>query len=555
MDTNVKYTELLKSHIRDFKKETRSLEFKSNYQAPDKLGKYISALANGACLDHSDFGYLYFGVEDESLEITGTTFNISKVKAKGNQSLELYLRQYVSPKINFKIDEFHYEGKQRIVVFVIPAAVKEPVKFFEKPYIRVDSHVTELTPYVDWMREIYLSDIDWSAEPVERASLDWLDKEAIKKAREGYKERYPEFASESDGWADDVFLDRAKLTIDKKITRTTLLLVGKEEYAPFTGHIAQMVWKCYQDGQSFGEIFSTPFLLTTTKILNKIRNYRFKIYPDNSLIPAEVWKYDTKTILECMHNAVAHQSYSSDARIIVTETPDQLTFENSGGFFDGSYEDYILGQKTPKNYRNKALVQAMVNIKMIDTQGYGIHTMYMKQKERFLPLPDYSDSTPSCVILHLPGRVMDENYSKLLMEKTDMTLTTAIMLDMIQKGRGSLLSTEAIAELRQLGYIEGRRPIIYISKKIANISGQKAQYSRHKGLDMKKCESLLQDSMTDHGTMSKKEIEQLLWELLSDIMDDKKKHAKIHNFLTKLKKENKIGNTGMGPKTKWYWLK
>lgn len=555
MDTNAKYTELLKSHIREFKKETRSLEFKSNYQDPERLGRYISALANGACLDHLDYAYLYFGVEDETLNVIGTTFNISKIKAKGNQALELYLRQYISPKINFKIEEFLYEGEKRIVVFVIPAAIKEPVKFFEKPYIRVDSHLTELTLYVDWMREIYNSDADWSAEPVEQATLNWLDAEAINKAREGYKERFPDLAEESDKWNDDVFLDKAKLTIDGKITRTTLLLVGKEEYAPFTNNIAQIVWKCHQDGQTFGEIFSTPFLLSTTKLLNKIRNYRFKIYPNNSLIPAEIWKYDTKTVLECMHNCIAHQSYVADSRVIVTETAEQLTFENRGGFFEGSYEDYILGQKTPKNYRNKALVKAMVNIKMIDTQGYGIHTMYMRQKERFLPMPDYSDSTSSEVILHLPGNVIDENYSKLLMEKTDMSLTTAIMLDMVQRGHGEMLSADAIAELRRSGYIEGRRPMVYVSKNIASLSGQKAQYSRHKGLDMKKCESLLQDAMTDHGTMSKKEIEQLLWELLPDIMDDKKKHSKIHNFLSKLKRENKIGNTGMGPKAKWYWLK
>lgn len=555
MDTDLRYTELLKSHIREFKMETRSLEFKSNYQDVEKLGKYISALANGACLDHMDFGYLYFGVEDETLIVIGTTFNISKAKAKGNQALELYLRQYINPKINFRIEDFLYEGKKRIVAFTIPAATKEPVTFMGKPYVRVDSHVTELTPYVDWMREIYLSDSDWSAEPIEQATLEWLDPEAIKEARKGYKERFPELADESDKWSDEIFLDKAKLTINRKITRTTLLLVGKEEYASFTGHIAQIVWKCYQDGQTFGDIFSTPFLLSTTKILNKIRNYRFKIYPDNSLIPTEVWKYDTKTVLECMHNCIAHQDYNADSRIIVTETTDQLTFENQGGFFEGSYEDYILGTKTPKNYRNKALVQAMVNIKMIDTQGYGIHTMYSKQKERFLPMPDYSESTPSKVMLHLPGRVIDENYSKLLIEKTDMSLTTAVMLDMVQKGKGDSLSKEAITELRQLGYIEGRRPVIYISKKIANISGQKAQYSRHKGLDMKKCESLLQDAMSDHEFMSKKEIEQLLWELLPDIMDEKKKHSKIHNFLSKLKRENKIGNTGMGPKAKWYWLK
>lgn len=33
----------------------------------------------------------------------------------------------------------------------------------------------------------------------------------------------------------------------------------------------------------------------------------------------------------------------------------------------------------------------MVNIKMIDTQGYGIHKMFVSQKERCLPMPDYAN--------------------------------------------------------------------------------------------------------------------------------------------------------------------
>ncbi|WP_373726582.1 AlbA family DNA-binding domain-containing protein [Bacteroides heparinolyticus] len=86
MDKNEKYTELLKEQIANLKKENRYLEFKSNYQDYKRLGKYISALSNGACLDHQDFAYLYFGVEDESLQVKGTSFDVSKQKAEGNPS-------------------------------------------------------------------------------------------------------------------------------------------------------------------------------------------------------------------------------------------------------------------------------------------------------------------------------------------------------------------------------------------------------------------------------------------------------------------------------------
>ena len=39
----------------------------------------------------------------------------------------------------------------------------------------------------------------------------------------------------------------------------------------------------------------------------------------------------------------------------------------------------------------------------------------MSQKERYLPMPDYDKSTATEVVLTLPGTVIDENYSLLLL--------------------------------------------------------------------------------------------------------------------------------------------
>lgn len=553
MNKNEKYTVLLDGQIATFKKENRFLEFKSNFQDSDKLGKYISALSNGACLDNQEFAYLYFGVDDETLSIKGTTFDVSKIKAEGNQSLEIYLRRMLSPKITFEIEEFYYKELTRMVVFVIPAAVKEPTCYKNKPYVRVDSHVTEMTPYTEWMREIYNTHIDWSAQIIEDATMESLDHEAIVVARNGYKERYPRLADACDTWSDEVFLDKARLTINGRITRTTLLLVGKEESVHYLNHISQIVWKCHQDGKTFGDIFTIPFLLTTTKVLNSIRNYRFKIYPQNSLIPAEVWKYDTTTILECLHNCIAHQNYIDNSRILVTEDADKLTFENAGGFFEGSYEDYILGNKTPKHYRNPFLANAMVNVKMIDTQGYGIHTMFQKQKERFLPMPDYDGSTESKVVLHLPGSIIDENYSKILMERQDLTLSEIVMLDRIQKHKD--ISAEAAAMLRKKKLIEGKKPNYYIAKLVTQHINQKIEYTRHKGLEIKKCELLLIQSLTDHGSLTKQEIIKLLTDLLPDQLTIQQKETKVYNILRKMKKEGKIYNKSAGNKSTWYLVK
>ena len=548
-----KYTLLLKEQISSIKKENRYLEFKSNYQDAQKLGKYISALSNGACLDRQDFAYLYFGINDETLDAEGTTFDPLRTKAIGNQDLELYLRQYISPKINFSIDTFLYENKTRMVVFKIPAAVNEPTCFMSKSYIRVDSHITELSPYVEWTRTIYNSKIDWTAEIIEEATINDLDPDAIDLARKGFKQRYPDLAKDVDMWSDTTFLDKAKLTQDGKITRAALLLVGREEKAYLLNHISQLVWKCFQEGEIFGDIYTIPYIKTTSKLLNRIRNYRFKIYPSNSLIPAEVWKYDTESILEGLHNCIAHQDYVLGERIVVTEDKDKLTFENAGGFYEGNYEQYILGEKTPKSYRNPFLVKAMVNIKMIDTQGYGIHKLFMKQKERYLPMPDYEGTTDSRVIMHLPGNVIDENYSLLLLSNHEVTLTDSILLDTIQKGKS--ISDEAMTMLRKKKLIEGRKPHVYVAKSLAQTTGTKVEYTKHKGLENKKCEALLLNSLKDHGSLTKQEIVHLLWDVLSDQLSDSQKENKVDNLLRKWKNAGKINNNTRGNISTWSLVK
>lgn len=534
MDKDIQYTKLLKQQISTFQKEKRFLEFKSNYQDAEKLGRYISALSNGACLDNQDYGYLFFGVDDETLEVKHTTFDSSKVKAVGNQQLEMFLRQMISPKIDFQIDEFMYEGKTRVVAFIVPAAQGEPTCFKSVPYVRVDSQTTDLRPYSDWMRQIYNSHKDWTKEIIPEATLSDLDEEAMKIARKGFIELHQDQEDVINGWDDAVFLDKARLTINGRITKTALLLVGKAESAHMLDHIAQIVWRLDTAEETAGETYTIPFLLSTSKVLNQIRNYKFKIFPNNSLIPSEIWKYDTRTILEGLHNCIAHQDYTANARIVVTEKTDELVFSNRGAFFMGSYEDYIEGKKTPEKYRNPFLTQAMVSVHMIDTQGYGIHNMFLRQQKRYLPMPDYDLSDDKSTVLRVPGNVIDKAYSLMLIENTSIDLTTAYLLDKVQKGKP--ISADAVAILRRRKLVEGRKSHLFVSKYIAQATNQQIDYSLKKGYNDAECQEWIIRTLKDHGLLSRAQINELLWNKLPSDFDYKRKYSKIGNLLTKMRK-------------------
>ncbi len=126
----------------------------------------------------------------------------------------------------------------------------------------------------------------------------------------------------------------------------------------------------------------------------------------------------------------------------------------------------------------------MVNIRMIDTQGYGIHKMYQSQKDRYLPMPDYDLSTTDEVVLNLPGTIIDENYSLMLLANQDMSLMDAVLLDQVQKGKP--INDSAIKKLRKEGLIEGRKPHLYVSKQIAKATNTQVEYILKKGVQRRR---------------------------------------------------------------------
>ena len=369
---------------------------------------------------------------------------------------------------------------------------------------------------------------------MEDATMSDLDPDAIRVARIGYKEHNPEVADRIDSWPDAVFLDRARLTIGGKITRAAMLLLGKSESSHKLDHNAQIVWKLHTKTETAGEIFTIPFILATTALRSKIRNYQFKIYPDNVLIPAEVWKYDNRNILEGLHNCIAHQDYLRDERIIVTERDNTLTFENSGSFFEGEYEDYIEGEVTPKKYRNSFLANAMVNVKMIDTRGLGIHWMFQRQRQRYLPMPEYNKSLTDRVRLTIQGYVIDLDYSLMLMNASALDLTTVYLLDKVQKEQP--ISDKAASYLKKLKLIEGRKPHYHISKQVAGLTHNEVNYTKMKGLDDSYYKHMIITALTQHGPRNTQFFRELLYDKLPDLLTVAQKNDKVKNMLAALRR-------------------
>lgn len=134
-------------------KECEWAEFKLNFKSEDEIGKYISALSNGACLQNEPFGYLVFGVDDKSLQVVGTSFK-PKFHKVGNEELENWLLQRTSPRIEVLIFEIIYNEKF-VSIFQIQAAHGQPTCFSQTDYIRVGSITRLLKDFPEKEKKIW----------------------------------------------------------------------------------------------------------------------------------------------------------------------------------------------------------------------------------------------------------------------------------------------------------------------------------------------------------------------------------------------------------------
>lgn len=535
---------LLIDELRALPKENEWVEFKSgNATTNEKFGKYISAISNAACINNQVFGYLIFGINDTTHQVEGTNFKF-KNRKEGNGELELWVRRLLQPSVQFQFFPCQY-GKFYLEIFKIPAANGEPTHFEKIPYIRFDSSLTDLRNYPHFIKAIYNSQKDWSAGIIEKATINNLDDNAINEARLKFKEKMAGKAiyNEIDSWDNKTFLDKAKITIDGKITNTAILLLGKQEAAHYISpSVGQITWKLDTEEKAY-EHFEIPLFTSVNYVLNRIRNLKYKFFPNNQLIATEVLKYDPEVILEALNNCIAHQDYAAHSRIVLTEQTGKLIFTNAGNFFEGKADDYSLGDKTPKKYRNKWLVDAMVNLNMIDSLGFGIHKMFKSQRQRFFPLPDYAKSKRNEVVLEIYGHSIDENYSKLLIErKDDLSMIEVVLLDKVQKRKDIL--KEAANLLKKKKLVEGRFPNIHISASIAAITGDKADYMKQKGIDDAYCQKIILDYLKQFGKAKRTELEDILLDKLPDVLDIQQKRDKVKNNLQTLKKQGIIAPDG-----------
>lgn len=534
--------------LQSLQAENEIVEFKEaniNYDF-NKIGKYFSALSNEANLLKKQCAWLIFGIENKTHKIVGTKYRQNRA------DLDNLKKEIADKSLNRITFQEIYEldlPEGRVVLFQIPAAPKGiPISFDGHFYGRDGESLVPLN--IEELERIRFqnNNFDWSAQTISDATINDLDTEALEKARLEFKKRNPKYIEAVDTWDDAKFLDKAKLSIKGKITRTALILLGKDEAEHFLGSFVKIRWnlKSLDNQDKDFEIFSIPFILTVDEVYKKIRNLKYRYLRDGTLFPDEVLRYAPFNIREPLNNAIAHQDYTKGARINVVEfEDDHLVFSNYGSFLPKSIEDVVLNDTPEEIYRNPFLVEAMKNLDMIETQGGGIRKIFNFQRQRFFPMPDY-DLSDGKFKVTITGKILNEDFARILIKNPSLSLDDTLILDKVQKQKP--ITEEAFKHLKKIKLIEGRKPNIYLSYNVVEPTQDpqlKGDYIKNRGIDDVFLKKYLFDFIS-MGKVQRKDIDKFIWEKLPDVLNETKKKNKIKNLLQELRVDEKIHSKAYG---------
>ena len=198
-------------------------------------------------------------------------------------------------------------------------------------------------------------------------------------------------------------------------------------------------------------------------------------------------------------------------------------------FLPTSVEEVIRYDRPQRYYRNPFLINAMVNLNMIDIIGSGIKKMFKIQRERFFPMPTYniSDEQHTEVIIH--GELINENYSRQLKKHIELTLDEVIALDKVQKRLP--VNDAEVQRLRDLKLVAGQASELQVAGNYTKIS-----YKDYK--------QMILSLITQNGSATRDDIVNLIMPTLTPDEPIEKRLRKITNLVARLSKQEKfIKNT------------
>lgn len=368
------------------KGETDTVEFKSWVKARSQ--KEIISLAVDELIAFANHkgGTVYFGVEDQPIEVTGCSRDYD------SQRIIEGIYDKTRPSLFTEICDFEYEGKLVIAI---------SVKADGKTYTTTDGRCLKRLGrnskplYPDELSNVYSSNQnpDFSGRIINESTLDDVNKLEVYSLKEKLKVR--DSRSTLPDLEDNDFLRDLQLTkYDGDVERLTvagLLFVGKEKSIQRLLPQAEVIYLHYS-ADNLEEYdarldMKLPLIDVIDKLTERIRAYSKIENIQVGLFRLEVEDFPEKVFQEALLNALSHRDYQSNAAVYVKQYPDRIVIENPGGFLDGITENNIITH--PSVPRNKLIAETLQNLKYVQRTGQGVDIIFKEMISMGKPYPKY----------------------------------------------------------------------------------------------------------------------------------------------------------------------
>jgi ATP-dependent DNA helicase RecG len=530
-------------------KEGEHFEFKEAKNDFDfeKLVKYCCALAN------EGGGRIILGVTDKRpRRVVGSkAFDQPERTRKG-------ICERLPLAIDFEeIAHPACPAGSRVLVFTVPSRpIGVPVKYDGRYWTRKEDSLDEMDEAC--LREVFAeSGHDFSADICKEAKFEDLTPAAIEDFRRRWAEklRRMEKATEAgriEAMSQQELLTDAEALVNGQVTYAALVLFGTTK--ALGRHLAQaeVVFEYRsteasgpaQDSVSYRRGFFTFYDELWERI--NLRNDKQDFQEKFAVTP--IATFGERPVRESVLNGVSHRNYQYPGSIFIRQYPRRLEIDSPGGLPFNITPENILDRQNP---RNRRIAEIFVRCGLVEKSGQGMNLIFEESIRLSKPEPDFARTDQHQVGLTLHGTVQDPAFVRFVEkvgQETTKTFSTHDWLVLAFVARGEKVPKEhqgQVQRLLDLGLIERAGKKCMLSRKYYEFVGDRAAYTRRKGLDREQNLSLLLRHITENATSGSPR-EKLL-QVLPALGE-----SEVKSLLQTLKRRGQAHSVGERRTGRWY---
>jgi len=523
-------------------RENEYLEFKEAKERFDfeKLVKYCCALAN------EGGGKVILGVTDRKPRtVVGSNAFENLERTKAGLIDRLHLR--------IEVELFYLESKRVLIFHVPPRPMGMAIQYNGAYWMRGGEDLVPMTP--DKLKRIFdESGPDFSAEVCPQATIDSLDPIAIQRLRERWHRK-----SKNDSllsMTNKQLLMDAELMIDGIINYAALILLGTHSaLGRFLGQ-AEVIFEYRSSEASIPSQerleYRKGFFTFDDEIWRKI-NLRNEVqHFQDGLFIWDVPTFNERVVREALLNVVSHRDYRLGGSVFIRQYPRKMEIVSPGGFPQGVTLENILWRQNP---RNRRIAEVLAKCGLVERSGQGVNAMFEESIKESKPRPDFTGTDDYQVFLTLRGEVQDVRFLRFLEQigrETLQSFTTEdlLILDILrQQDAVPENLTPRLKRLRERGLIEtigrGKGTKYFLAKRLYVAIGDKAAYTRRRGLDRETNKALLVRHL-EHYSAEGSQLNDLM-KVLPNLS-----RGQIQSLMKELKQEGRAYPKGKTKGGRWF---